>query len=170
MSKRNNKKRSELISQLNNERTYMCGVGTRIVKLFLNKKIKEGDGIASLYRIAVEAEDSNIKAKKYFGEYRDKYYVDKMQYIILLISECKQRQDVVYGYQDNEASFPSHIMYFDLPGCEQISFHCSLPKELRQGIPHYDGVWDRKENSTYPKLERAIANRYGKELSDKKQC
>lgn len=168
--KKNKQKRSELICQLIKERADMCGIGTRSVKLILNKKIKEGDDIAKLYRIAVEAEDSNIKAKKYFGEYRDKYYNDKMYYITLLIEECKQREDVVFGYHNNEASFPSHIIYFDLPGCEQISFHCSIPKELRQGIPHYDGVWDRNENSTFPKLERAIADRYGKELSDKKQC
>lgn len=168
--KRYKQRRSELINQLSNERTEMCGIGTRKVKLFLNKKIKEGDSIAYLYRIAVETEDANIKAKKYYGEYRDKYYEDKMHYITLLISKCKEREDVVYGYQKNDAAFPSHIMYFDLPGCEQISFHCSLPKELKRGIPHYDGTWDKKENSTYPKLERAINNRYGEELSEKKQC
>lgn len=168
--KKNNKKRIELITQLNDERANMCGVGTRMVKLTLNKLIKEGDGIAKLYRIAIEAEDSNIKAKKYFGEYHDKYYDDKMHYITLLVSECLDRKDVVFGYQRNNAIFPKHIIYFELPGCEQISFHCTLSDEDIQCIPHYDGTWDKQENSTFPKLERAIFNRYGEELSNKKQC
>lgn len=168
MSKSN--KRAELISQLNKERTDMCGVGTRTVKLILNKRIKEGDEIAKLYRLAVETEDANIKAKKYFGEYRDKYYDDKMHYITLLVDECYGREDVVFGYQKNNRSFPSHIIYFELPGCEQISFHCSLSEEDRQCIPYYDGTWDKKENSTFPKLERAINSRYGEEISNKKKC
>lgn len=168
MSKK--KKRTELINQLKKERTDMCGIGTRNVKLILNRKIKEGDDIAKLYRLAIETEDANIKAKRYLGKFRDKYYEDKMHNITLLVTECLDREDVVFGYQRNNVSYPSHIIYFELPGCEQISFHCSLSEEDEQCIPYYEGAWDKKENSTFPKLERAITNRYRAELSPKKQC
>lgn len=46
-------------------------------------------------------------------------------------------------------------VYFELPGCEQISFHFE-----KKGFycNHYDSIWDGKENSTLLKLEACIKN------------
>ena len=58
------RKNAGLCNQLYNSRNQMCGIGTRKVKLFLNKKMKEGDRNAMILRTALEAEDANINAKK----------------------------------------------------------------------------------------------------------
>lgn len=60
-----------------------------------------------------------------------------------------------------------NIVYFELPDCEQISFHCTFknPKEL----PRYEKEWDRKVNSTLGKLETAISKNYGNEIEKKKE-
>ena len=51
-----------LIWQLANSRKNFCGVGSRKIKLLLNKLAKT-DNLAKAYRIALEAEDKNISAK-----------------------------------------------------------------------------------------------------------
>ena len=156
------KKRDALKHQLKDMRTTMCGVGTRKLKLFLNKKRKEGDLLAAIYRTALEAEDANINAKKYFGEYSEQYYSLKELMIWQLIGLCRACGITSYGYQNNDTPFPKHIIYFDLPGCEQISFHCTVKSEW--AVPKYTGSWDGQTVSTLPKLERAINNRYGLEI------
>ena len=156
-------KRMALKLQLADKRKTMCGVGTRTLKLFLNKKIKGGDTIAGLYRTALEAEDANINAKKYFGEYSAQFYAKKEEMIFKLIGLCRCCGITSFGYTNNEDAFPKHIIYFDLPGCEQISFHCNLKTEWV--VPKYSGNWDGRIVSTLPKLERAIMNRYGEEIS-----
>ena len=44
-----------------------------------------------------------------------------------------------------------YIVYFDLPGCEQRSWH----SKSKPNCPLYDGVWDGKTNSVLPKLEKS---------------
>lgn len=161
------KKSSALKRQLSEKRVSMCGIGTRKLKLFLNKKVKDGDGVAFLYRTAIEAEDASICAKKYFGEYRDHYYDKKALLITSLIALCQSRNDVKFGYQNSDDPTTSHVVFFDLPGCEQISFHCNLSREMERSIPYYSDCWDGKVNSTLPKLEQAVFSLYGAELSQK---
>jgi len=156
------KKRDALKHQLKDKRETMCGIGTRKLKLFLNKKIREGDILAGIFRTALEAEDANINAKKYFGDYSERYYAVKENMIGQLIGLCRACGITSYGYQNNDSPFPKHIMYFDLPGCEQISFHCTVKSEW--AVPKYSGSWDGQTVSTLPKLERAINNRYGLEI------
>ena len=88
-------KNHDLIEQLSCMREKMCGIGTRKVKLLLNEKIKEGDYIAELYRTALEIEDLNISAKKYHGEYREKYYSKKNDNILLLSELCNKYSDIL---------------------------------------------------------------------------
>ena len=155
---------ADLVHQLDSMRDKMCGIGTRKLKNFLNRKIKEGDEVAKLYRQALQTEDANISAKKYYN-YSDDYYEEKSRLIDELLGMCASRSDVKFGYQDNDEDFPAHIVYFELPGCEQISFHCDLlhPSE----VPQYDGQWDGRTNSTLPKLEAAILKLYGEEINQK---
>ena len=162
MVKKTKNIRRELKLQLADKRETMCGIGTRKLKLFLNKKIKEGDTLAELYRTALEAEDANINAKKYFGDYSKHYYAVKEDMIWQLICICRAYGITSYGYHNNDSPFPKHIIYFDLPGCEQISFHCTVKGDW--AVPEYNGKWDGRTVSTLPKIEKAINLKYGEEI------
>lgn len=89
-------KNRKLVRSLMDSRENFCGIGTRKVKLLLNKKVKEGDKLAELYRTALEIEDQNIQAKKTYGKYRQKTYDVKYYYIEKLVSMCKGC-NIVYG-------------------------------------------------------------------------
>ena len=104
------------------------------------------------YRIALEAEDKNITAKESYGKYVDKIYKEKERQIAALAELCKEH-GWIYGKQESDVRNASHIVYFELPGCEQISFHTNLDVE---GFPEYEKDWDGLECSTLPKLEKSI--------------
>lgn len=161
-------KNHKLVRSLNSMRDEMCGVGTRKVKLMLNKKIKENDKIAELYRVALEVEDCNISAKKYRGTYKSDYYDKKQEKLMELVDLCLIYNDehddkVVYGKEFADGHSTNAIVYFELPGCEQISFHTTLSHYEAYEIPNYGKEWDGRENSTMYKLEEAINKRYYKE-------
>lgn len=172
-------KYSDLISQLSDKRNTFCGIGTRKAKIRLNKLAKNSL-IAMLYRKALEIEDKNIQAKA-FPNYRDKYYEEKSSLLNEFIKICLDNNIKVgyseesterkvrineydeYGYriyeEDPEYEIIVHtmyIVYFDLPGCEQISWH----SKSKPNCPLYDGVWDGKTNSVLPKLEKAILDAF----------
>jgi len=156
-----------LIESLEYSRDIFCGIGTRKVKLFLNSLIKKGDKIAKLYRTILELQEANILAKLYFGKWRREYY-DKKEYLISsLVSLCKDISDVNYGFTVEHTRVTDHIIYFDLPGCEQISYHCNLSPSQLKSIPEYNGVWDGQEDNALAKIESAIMGRYGAVLKKK---
>ncbi len=156
-------KNYDLGEQLSESRINMCGIGTRKVKLFLNRKIKQGDTKARILRVALEAEDANISAKQYWGDYKYKYYEKKADKIHDLISLYEKDQTLVFGYQDYKGRETNHIIYFELPDSgEQISFHCTLSKT--DDIPVYGKAWDGVQNSTLPQIEKDIELLYGEEL------
>ena len=159
------RKNEQLANQLSRMRKQMCGVGTRKLKLFLNKLVKDGDLLAEMYRTALEIEDENIKAKqnKY---YADNHYYKKEQLITKLAELCKKNA-VAFGAQNVNARDTNNIVYFELPNCEQISFHCNLEKDALEKFPQYQKAWDNKINSTLPKLEKAILQTYGGQIKAK---
>lgn len=153
-------KNEELAYQLYVSRDDFCGIGTRKTKLFLNKLIKQGNQIAAALRKALECEDVNICAKKYGrSEWRDRNYNKKKVLINELIEICKAN-NYVYGIQDTDNYSTNYIVYFELPNCEQISFHNNFALEDVCDLPHYDKEWDGKRNSTLPKLEQAITKSF----------
>lgn len=82
--------------------------------------------MAEIFRTALDLEDANIIAKKYRGStYSDHYYDEKEDLLVNLIGLCREGEDILYGYQytDGDYAYINAVMYFDLPGCEQISFH-----------------------------------------------
>ena len=152
-------KNHDLIEQLSCMREKMCGIGTRKVKLLLNEKIKEGDYIAELYRTALEIEDLNISAKKYHGEYREKYYSKKNDNILLL-SELCNKYNVEYGIEEVYGGQFNVIFYFDLPDMRQISFHTRIKKRDMNKYPKYNKKWDGEINSTLLKIEETLNKIY----------
>jgi len=153
----------------------MCnGIGQRKIKLFLNKKIKAGDKIADLYRTALEIENCNINAKKYrntmYHSYKDNLYDQKEELLKDLLQKCfdynkEAETPLVYGYQHASNYSTNMLLYFDLPGVRQISFHCNITKkEMPEGTPEYTREWDEEVNSTLFKIEEAINERYKEDL------
>ena len=147
---------SSLIDKLEYQREQFCGIGTRKIKIRLNK-LAQKELNAKLYRLALEIEDKNISAKKY-ENYRDKYYQEKSERIAELIKICLDNNIIVGWQKQNNDDFrlPLYVVYFELPFCEQISWHSyDFPK-----CPIYEKQWDGKEESTLKKLEAAILKQY----------
>ena len=158
------KKRKAVVRNLALARSEFAGVGTRAVKLSLNRLGKTSEYARAL-RIALEAEDQNVTAKRYFGgdiggmTYAQVSYARKSENIERLIVIARE-QGWKFGVQFSDVPSTSHIIYFEIPGVGQISWHYSPPRPL----PDYDGQWDQEVNSTLPKLEAAIANLLGTEV------
>lgn len=158
------KQQKELIKQIPEARKEYCGLGTRKVKLLLNRLSKTSP-LAKAYRLALETEDLNIQAKANLY-YADKIYSKKGRKILELAGLCKQ-EGYPYGYQDSPNTvWIAHVVYFDLPNCEQISFHADLDKWYLKDFPKYEGEWDGKINSTLGKLEAGILKTFPNEISN----
>lgn len=146
--------------------TFCHGIGQRRVKLFLNACIKAGDEVAQMYRLALEAEGVNLNAKKALKKYHSDYHAyDKKEECLRQLSDMCKRMSVVFGIQASTAPAARYVVYYELPGCEQVSFHTNEPQAA--GWPKYDGAWDGKKCSTLGKLENAIWQRYENELTKK---
>ena len=154
-----------LVDEQIDMRESVCGVGTRKIKVFLNQKVKKGDKIAELLRVALELNDVNVSAKRYWGDYKRDYYSKKEDLIRDLNHLYRENGELDYGYHYNPGRLTTHIMYYELPNGQQISFHCTLRDTTK--IPLYGKEWDRLENSTYQKLECAIMEMYGNEINKK---
>lgn len=148
-------KNIDLIEQLSRKRENMCGLGTRKVKLFLNKQIKNNDINAELYRMALEVEDYNIQAKECRGKFRDKKYNVKHRKIMELIDLC-EKYGVKYGVEMKKERLSNAIFYFELPEMRQISFHTTLNNNDLDKYPKYDKEWDGEINSTLNKIEETL--------------
>ncbi|MBP3662478.1 MAG: hypothetical protein J6J25_05165 [Bacteroidales bacterium] len=154
-----------LVDEQIDMRESFCGVGTRKIKVFLNQKVKRGDKVAELLRVALELNDVNVSAKRYWGDYKRDYYSKKEDLIRELNHLYRENGELDYGYHYEPGRLTTHIMYYELPNGQQISFHCKLWDTTK--IPLYGKEWDRLENSTYQKLECAIMEIYGNEINTK---
>lgn len=145
-------KHEELIEKLEDKRVAFAGIGTNKAKRRLNK-LALVSVVAKAIRIALEIEDKNIVAKKYPGDYRERAYKEKHELIIKLRDVFRQ-QNWKFGVQKDDCLSASHVVYFEIPGCEQISWH--FTPDHPKDFPMYDGKWDKKENSTLDKLESVV--------------
>jgi len=139
-----NRARVEL---LKNARHSACGIGTRSLKIRLNKLAKECP-LALAVRLALEIEDANLTAKRYGPAYAGRYY-DKKQELIKELITLFKHQEWLFGVHPAEYRFERGVIYFELPNCEQISWHYDHDGEP---LPIYSKEWDRKQNSTLVKL------------------
>lgn len=164
---RNYKSQKERMLTLSHMRYNMCGIGTRRVKLLLNR-LSVNSPIASALRLILEIEDFNIRAKFCPDKTYLVYYSKKHKLIRNLVSLC-QDNNFVFGIQTSDVNSTSHIVYFDIPGVRQISFHTSFSEEDLSEIPHYPYDWDGEDNSILIKAEEAISNLFSEELSKLKK-
>jgi len=142
-------KNQKLVEKLEYERDNFAGIGTNKAKRRLNK-LSLTDPIAKAIRIALEIEDKNICAKDSYWKYKNKIYHQKYRLIIDLC-ELFKLQNWIYGIQKGQSHSTSHVIYFEIPGCKQISWH--FTPEMNKVFPDYVGKWDKKENATIGKLE-----------------
>lgn len=154
-----------LIKQLSNKRGEFCGLGTRGIKCLLNT-LSKTNILAKVFRVALEIEDLNIQAKKNYY-YKEEIYFHKSEKIDELIELCK-KNNIVYGIQDSDVFDTNSIIYFELPECEQISFHNNF-KRNRTDLPKYEKEWDGKINTTLPKIEEALLKQFPNEIEKKIQ-
>ena len=154
-------KNANLVRQLVDARECFCaGLGTRRVKLMLNRIGKTND-IGMLFRSVLEIEDCNIQAKRYRGKYKDNYYEKKHRLIEELAKTCNE-MNIVYGISKVDNPSTTHVIYFELPNCRQISFHFS-PKKAKD-YPVYGKPWDGEINSIIEKLEEALLKTFHDEI------
>lgn len=158
-------KNTRLIEIMNQKRTTMCGIGTRLLKVRLNNLIKKGDKIAKLYRLVIEIEDINVRAKKRANtKYQAYAYTKKDAVIKELLDVCaeyvREGIDITYGKQEVDNPKTNYVVYFDLPNMEQVSFHTNLMWEEAKNVPDYEKEWDGKINSTLDKLEVTLNKTY----------
>lgn len=156
--------RIELIEDLQYKRHDFCGLSMRKIKLLLNK-LSKTNNLAKAFRLALEIEDNNISAKNSYWKYEEYIYYKKYQNILKLVEVCKEN-NYLYGIQESDVPAVSHIIYFELPNCEQISFHTDI--ETPEEFPKYEKKWDGKVNSTLNKLEVAIYQTFKEEIDKKK--
>jgi len=153
-----NRRYTTRINQLKSSRHQFCGIGTRKVKLRLNKLMKENP-LAAALRVALEAEDNSIKAKAAIRKYGrghdfvDSIYKNKEEQINQLLEICEDN-GFNYGVRSSGDSYPPYIVYVDLPNTQQISYHTDVDKQFRNRI--YKGEWDGKQASTLPKIQKSI--------------
>lgn len=157
-------KNEELILILKDKRKTMCGVGTRRVKLMLNKLIKQDNIVAEAIRICLEIEDYNIKAKEN-RYYQETNYYHKEELLKQLITLCLDN-GFICGKQHSDNHSASLLTYFELPNCEQISFHSNIDSSFSDKIPTYEKEWDGKVNSTLDKLESCILANFKTEIEE----
>jgi hypothetical protein len=154
------------VRQLERLRDTACGVGTRLVKIRLNKLAKT-EPLALAARLALEIEDANIQAKKYRGsKWMDRNYRKKQELIGDLITLFRH-QEWAFGVHQSEHRFERGVIYFEIPGCEQISFHYD---HEGPSLPTYEKPWDEKRDSTMPKLLEFIEQEFCEVISGMKQA
>lgn len=142
-------KNEQLVDQLRQKREQFANVGTNKAKRRLNK-LALTNPVAEAVRLALEIEDKNISAKKSYGIYQEKIY-DQKNELILNLCKLFKKNKWTYGIQESENPPTSHVIYFEIPNCDQISWHFT-PKKA-SSFPNYKGIWDKKINATLGKLE-----------------
>ena len=142
-----------------------CGIGTRKLKLRLNKLSKAGDKEAQLVRTLLEVEDKNIVAKDTSYYYRDKVY-DQKSALLRSATDLLDELGWRYGYTGKTGKNAMYLVYVFLPGGAQVSWHMNdswVPDE----VPPIDCEWDGQEASTLPKLLAHVQSRFQDILLEK---
>lgn len=144
-----------------------CSIGFRRTKLLLNSD-KKTDIVVYALRLALDIEIWNIKAKK--NKKTEKYYYKKKHSGIRELIKISKEQGWTYGYHhvnDMSVSEIKHVIYFEIPGCDQLSYHITFREKELKEIPEYLAEWDGLGCSIFSKLEKAITERYPEELEKK---
>lgn len=139
-----------LVEILEEARILFAGVGTNAAKRRL-RKLSASSPLAGAALLALLAEDYSTQGKKYAGKWSRRCYERKHAILMDLAALCWQHA-WPFGVHADPGGGTTHVIYFDLPGCDQISFHVTLSAD--HGLPAYAGQWDGRRASTMAKLDR----------------
>ena len=163
-------KEADQLMELFSKRTSMCGIGTKRVKYFLDRKVKEGDLEAELLYTALKMEDKRISSLLCSFKYRGKnlYGVKRLLDDLLFIIDIYKVGD--YGYLDLlysdyniTGSELARGLCIDLPGDEQLGYAVS---DWDDNKP-FKGVLRNTHKTNLAKLEDAINRLYGDQIVEK---
>jgi len=128
-----------------------CGVGLKQVRDYLEAAATP---CATAYRLALEIECANRRAKRKMGQDSSRrLYRKKRELIGAFIDHCQAHQFPVFRDEAHDRGQPD-VLYAYLPGCDQISWHGKLENHV--SIPRHERDWDGRKYSTLRKLENAI--------------
>lgn len=153
-------KNAQLIDELYNLRENALGIGTRKMKIRLNK-IAVQNIEAKIARMVLEIEDVSTQAKNASWKYKDKKYFQKQELIEELVEIYKQT-DYDYGIQYEENYNTNAILYFELPNGAQVSFHTNWDEEIH--VKKYEKKWDGMVNSTFKKVITFVEEKFINEI------
>ncbi|HYE76318.1 MAG TPA: hypothetical protein VEF04_23440, partial [Blastocatellia bacterium] len=68
-----------------------------------------------------------------------------------------KHQGWTFGVHKSDSYQTSHIIYFEIPDCAQISWHYT---DKSGSLPIYEKEWDGRLNSTFPKLLTFIEEKF----------
>ena len=132
------------------------------VKLFLNKRLKEGDASARLLRMALEIETRQENAIKHpkceiIGNKMEdacKAYLDNLKKYGL-------RYGMIYTWEE---PLPV-VIIAELPNGSTIAYRCSHDLKWAD-VPQYTSEWDHDFDSNRAKIEQNIIELYADEIYD----
>ena len=117
--------------------------------------------LALAYRLALEIEDVNVKAKQYRGSrWELHYYGQRESLLIELVILCR-RSSYRHGTR-HEGSL--NVLYFDLPHCAQLSWHV---RDFPLIVPAYAQPWDGLRDATFSKIVTSVMHVYPEVLKGK---
>ncbi|MCZ8157664.1 MAG: hypothetical protein O9264_16215 [Leptospira sp.] len=155
---------SEVISDYRNKsqillrsKTNFCGGTLDEVILYL-EDIFGSNRVAEALYYALNAEIANYEAKLSDRYGRRERYLRKNLCISELVKLC-QVEGFKFGIQKNQSSYKvvGEVIYFDLPGTAQLSWHISKNDLKFKGeLPIYKKKWDNQKNSGFSKIEQSI--------------
>ena len=159
------------IEELFSKRATMCGIGTRKLKNFLNRKAKEGDTVAEILNTALKAEDKRISSMICSSDYRIRNANQAINIISDLLSLIYKNKIGSYGYIDFpysdytiNSSESIGLLCINLPGNVQIGY--IIPRWYKVKTT-YNGELINSDKSNLAKIEDAINTIYGKQIEKK---
>jgi hypothetical protein len=159
--------------ELCDKRASMCGIGTKRLKNFLNRKAKEGDKAAEILYVALNVEDGRIMSRLYDAKFRVKRIniVDNdLDKLIHLIAESGIGD---YGYiEPPYCSFAitqahEETICIELPGDEQIGFVYRMYRDHDGLYKSYNKKLKQCGRTNLTKIEEAINKLYGDQIIKK---
>ncbi len=157
--------------ELFEKRSNMCGIGTKRLKNFLNRKVKEGDKVAEILCLALKLEDERISSRIYSDKYRKRAFNKVERYLRKFIEVLEDSSICEYGYIT--APYYDYNIYqhdkfvtlcIDLPGNHQIGF--VIPTYLKIG-EHYKKKVKQSKKTVLTKIEEVITSIYGEQITQK---
>lgn len=156
---------ADQLEELFSKRTSMCGVGTKRVKYYLNRRAKKGDRIAEVLYLALKAEDKRISSMMCSDRYRDRNENQAACILSDLFNLIDKSGIGDYGYLDfpySDFKLGADVGFvcIDLPGCEQIGY--VVPGRLKRRP--YTRELNNPDKTNLAKIEEAVNRLYGEQI------